>query len=260
MMFVITLVISFLIKLRFPPHKSLNSILVERYDIDCLRVVRNLQDIDLKLRKNSEHLKFLIVCQNNHITPKFLRFKLYNKNIRNGEDYKKYQRQLLDREIEAKRTYQRACESRHELMFNLVQSKVSWFDFKHVWHITKATNQAKVAQIRLTHDRKLHYLGIAPRYDEIESDKVIYNFSDYKLSSIQKEALALGLNFAFFPKRVRYNEFFMAAEKLFNQLKECSIFNETQDSENMIRTSIKEAALKTYYHFKASNFLNQLVA
>ena len=115
----------------------------------------------------------------------------------------------------------------------------------------RTCNDRKIVDIKLTHDRKLHHLGVVPRVDGIEPDKVIYNFSDYELSSIQKEAVSLGLQFSFFPTKIRYNDFFMAVEKLFTQLKECNIFNENHDSKNIIRSSIKDIAFKTFYTFKS---------
>ena len=43
----------------------------------------------------------------------------------------------------------------------------------------------------------------------------------------------------------------MAVEKLFTQLKECNIFNENHDSQNIIRSRLKDVALKTYYTFRS---------
>ena len=177
MISIIALAISFVVKLRFPPYKTLNSIIVERYGVDCLKAVRKYQNIHLKLLKNNENLKFLLCCQNNQLTPKFLQFKLYSKDIRNREDYKRYQRQLLTKEIEQKRAYQQNYDLQHKYALLRVENYLSSLDSKYIQQILKSTNEKKIKEIRLVHDRKLHHLGIAPRIDQIEADKVISNLS-----------------------------------------------------------------------------------
>ena len=102
-MFLFALALLFICKLRFPPHRSLYSIILERYGREGLQALRNYEKLDFKLRKNKADLDFLSICQNNGLTPKFLQFKLYSKNIRNKHEYKKYQRKLLRGELYPKR-------------------------------------------------------------------------------------------------------------------------------------------------------------
>ena len=68
-------------------------------DLLCMSAFRNLENIDLKLRKSTCDRTFLETCLDNNITPKFLNFKLYREDIRSSSQYKKFQEQLLEEEL-----------------------------------------------------------------------------------------------------------------------------------------------------------------
>ena len=66
----------FLIKLRFPPGKSIVDILKKRYnDNGSLTAFRKLQRINRKLGKAKLDLTFLTNCKSRGVIPRFLRFK-----------------------------------------------------------------------------------------------------------------------------------------------------------------------------------------
>ena len=154
-MFYVTVALLFLLKLRFPSNKTLNSLILERYDLEGLKSVRYLSKIDLKLRKNASHLNFLLTCQTNNLTPNFLKFKLYSKDVENRQDYSKFQRQLLDKEVEEKRATKFRLEKDLQHALHEIKSFMSWLDFTHVWADIDNTNNKKLQVVKTTQARKL---------------------------------------------------------------------------------------------------------
>ena len=51
-------------------------------------MVRKLEKLDFKLRKAKPDIGFLCNCDNNIIIPKFLRFRIANRNIKDSNAYK----------------------------------------------------------------------------------------------------------------------------------------------------------------------------
>ena len=75
---VLALVFLFLLKLRFPGNKSIAEITHKRYGADAVKHLRKFEKLDFKIWKNKVDLKFLQMCRQEELTPKFLNFKLTN--------------------------------------------------------------------------------------------------------------------------------------------------------------------------------------
>ena len=73
-----------------------------------------------------------------------------------------------------------------------IQSKVSIFDFKYVPCLFLVGNNSKPCKVRDVHNKKLHNLGVENRYECHEPDKVIFNYSLYKLSDLEKKTISKG--------------------------------------------------------------------
>ena len=99
---ILTLVLLFLIKIRFPKIKGFIEVLKDRYGLDSVRNYRKLERIDLKLKKASLDLEFLETCKKYETIPKFLYFKTYNRKFNSTLLYKSFQFKLLDFEINSK--------------------------------------------------------------------------------------------------------------------------------------------------------------
>ena len=93
------LALIFLSRLRFPRKKSITQIIKERYGIEILKSIRKFEKVDFKLRKARLDLSFLSFCKENYLTPKFLQFKLANRNLHQSSAYKECQQTLLNAEI-----------------------------------------------------------------------------------------------------------------------------------------------------------------
>ena len=92
---VIALVFIFIARLRFPSGLSIFEVLHNRYPTDLVKNVRKLEKIDYKYRKLQLDLDFLQTCQHSNVIPKFLRFKLANRNSRLSSAHNTCQKSLL---------------------------------------------------------------------------------------------------------------------------------------------------------------------
>ena len=80
---------------------------------------------------------------------------------------------------------------------------------------------------------------------------MIHNYSDRPLTTEETDALARELHFAFQPVKLNYCRYFLPFEKLFNDVKNEPIYNNSQDAKNRIRASIKDTAFKCFYNYKS---------
>ena len=249
---VLTLVFLFLIRLRFPSKKSIAEIIRKRYGSDTVKQLRRFEKLDYKVRKNQGDLEFLKLCQENGLTPKFLNFKLENRNLRYSNSYKQCQSLLLKEEIKSKvSTLARQKKEFHKVKA-AIQSRVSIFDFAHVSCLFLVGNDSKLSKVREVHKKKLHNLGLENRYECHDPDKVIFNYSSYKLSDLEKRLLAKGLNYALPPIKLNYGDYMTPFELFYREIRKLPI----EDHElEKLKTEIKKEA---YSSFDNYNFWNEL--
>ena len=105
---IISLVFLFIIKLRFPPKKSIATIITDRYGQNIFCLLRRFKSLDFKVRKSQLDIYFFEKCIKNQLTPKFVQFKVANKHLCSSSAYKVCQRKLLAEELVAKKTTQQA--------------------------------------------------------------------------------------------------------------------------------------------------------
>ena len=167
----------FLIRLRFPSRKSIAEIIRKRYGSDTVKQLRKFEKLDYKVRKNQGDLEFLKLCQENGLTPKFLNFKLANRNLRYSNSYKQCQSLLLKEEIKNKVSILARQKKEFDKVKSAIQSKVSIFDFAHVSCLFLVGNDSKLSKVRDVHNKKLHNLGLENRCECHDPDKLIFNYS-----------------------------------------------------------------------------------
>ena len=86
----------FVAKLRFPLGLSKVEVLHNSFGKnDLIKNVKILKKIDCKYHKLQLGLDFLQTCQHSNVIPKFLRFKLANRNLRSFSAYNTCQKRLL---------------------------------------------------------------------------------------------------------------------------------------------------------------------
>ena len=104
MLKVISLVLLFMIRTRFPGDKSITYILRSRYGSTLVKEVRKFEKIDYKLRKCMLDVVFLERCLENKIIPKSLNFRGSNLHLKTSRAYDSYQLKLLREEISVKKS------------------------------------------------------------------------------------------------------------------------------------------------------------
>ena len=104
MLKVISLVLLFMIRTRFPGDKSITYILRSRYGSTLVKEVRKFEKIDYKLRKCMLDVVFLETCLENKIIPKSLNFRGSNLHLKTSRAYDSYQLKLLREEISVKKS------------------------------------------------------------------------------------------------------------------------------------------------------------
>ena len=111
---IIGLVFLFIIRIRFPRGKSISDIIGNRHSEAYVKKIQKFEKCNFKLRKCHLDLKFLLDCKNNGVIPKFLRFKLANRHLKNSHVYKRCQIRLLEGEIKSEQRRIKPWKKIHE--------------------------------------------------------------------------------------------------------------------------------------------------
>ena len=251
MIFVISLVFIFLTRLRFPSRLSIAEVLRKRYGDRTLKLIRKFEKTDLKHKKALLDLQYLKICEDHNVIPKFLRFKTANSSLRSSSTYKRCQRKLLLEEIYNKKLVVSKLGKDSRFFYNNIKSEINLIDFHHVLNISLISNEKELEQIKFRHLSKLKNLIPNFSWDLIatsshDPEKVIFNFSSYKLSPSDKRLLSKGLRFAIPPKQVDYSEYLTEFELLYRSTLDFSMSSEETDR---FKTKLKEIALSSYKLF-----------
>ena len=76
-------VLLFIIKTRFSKNRNLHDIILTRYGLDTLKMLRNFENNKRKLEKLKLDIDFLKRCKAYQIIPKFIKFKLFTQRLYN---------------------------------------------------------------------------------------------------------------------------------------------------------------------------------
>ena len=84
--------------------------------------------------------------------------------------------------------------------------------------------------------------------DSHDPDKVIFNFSSYELSDVEKSVLCKGLNFSVKRKFIKYSEFLRPFELLFRDVKQENFCSEDL---SLMKARLRDTALSSYESFSS---------
>ena len=193
----------FLVNLRFK-----QSCARSKYGEDGYHLLRKYCDLLRKTAKISLDIDFLVKCKVYGVFPKFLRFKLYKRCLHNSNFYKSWQNKLLSKELSSKRKTLKsltdlAAES--EVQLARLFSTLDAFAIRQ--HARRSTEAFRKVT-SLTHQRKLSNLGIHNEIRPIDPDKVVFNYSSFKLEPRIKFLLPLGLDFCLPIFKLDFYKFF----------------------------------------------------
>ena len=251
---VVSLVFIFITRLRFPSGLSIVEVLRKRYGTDLVKNVRKLEKIDYKYRKLQLDLDFLQSCQHSNVIPKFLRFKLANRNLRSSPAYNTCQKRLLKEEINIKKNKIKQYLLELNNVKKELQSKIGFVDFCHICTLFLNINNKKLSRAKSIQNKKLSNL-VSENSNLISEtshnpEKVIFNFSSHELSEYEKSLLCKGLNFAIPPKRLDYADHMLPFELLFRDINKSEMPNEDKE---FIKSRLKDSAHTSFrsYNYKS---------
>ena len=204
---VLTLVLLFSIRLRFPLKKSIAEIIRKLYGSDTVKQLQNFEKLNDKVCKNQGNLEFLKLCQENGLTLNFLNFKLANSNLRYSNSYKQCQSLLLKEEIKSRVSILARQNKEFHKVKSTIQSRVSIFHFAHVSCLFLVGNTPSLVKLATYIIRISITWALENRYECRDPDKVIFNYSSYKLSDLEKRLWANGLNYALPTIKLNYGDY-----------------------------------------------------
>ena len=210
---VFTLVCLFIIRLRFPPSKSVANVIRERYGNFVLKSVRKFEKLDLKRRKTLLDINFLETCKDADVTPRFIQFRTANNNLKNSKSYKECQKLLLEEEIREKQKKLEDINKNFEKIKKDLNAVLSYFDFLHVTSLFLSPNIEAMEKVEFKQNVKLTRL----LEEKIQHDpkQIIHNYSSHVLTPDQEALLMRGLNFALPPKKLHYEDYMLPFELLY---------------------------------------------
>ena len=205
MLAIIARVFLFILRSRYPANVSTFTIINNRYGAAVARDLRKWERAAKRYLKAILDQDLLKRCCTESVTPTFLKFRIYRRNLRFSPVYKDCQMALLMNEIDCKRKLQRRLEGHVNICRNRVKSVISYLDFIHVkCFMEKIVNNYK-CQVQDIHSRKFVKWGGVYKLSNLVPGTSIFNFSNYLLSEREKFLLSLGLSFCIprfiFPKK-----------------------------------------------------------
>ena len=195
MIFVLSLALLFILRMRFPRNVSIAETVRKRYGFQVLQIFRRYEKEFYREQKLVHDLEFLKNCQNYDIAPSFLKLKINSQNFQNTEVFKNCQRELLKNEIENTKKRLHIQTRQKDGSERSLRNRTSLIDGTCLKNRVALNTEKKITNVRKTHLRKLQNLGLDTISKTIPDD-VIVNLSNYKLSDEEKSVLSLGLAFS----------------------------------------------------------------
>ena len=227
MLRVITLVFLFLVRYRFATQFSIICILRKRYDESLVKSVTKLEKLDFKHKKTQLDLEFLQTCKKNSVIPKFLRFKLPNRQLSSSHAYNICQKRLLIKEISNKHKLMRTLASNFTSLKNDLKCVLNIIEFVYMTMVFLTSNNKNILKVRKVQGKKICKLCFDNSYYESvtshDPEKVLFNFSNHLLAGHEESLLSRGLNFAIPPNNINYAYDLLTFELLIRDIDLCKV-------------------------------------
>ena len=125
----------------------------------------------------------------------------------------------------------------------LLQNELNLIGFVHVSTLFFGINDKILKPKNLVLQKKFYKL-LQESKTENDPEKVIFNFSKYVLSNIEKKLLVKGLNFRLPSNQLKYANYLVHLELLHRNIRNLEILsNEDLD---LVKTKAKETALSSF--------------
>ena len=250
-LWVLVIAFMFVSRTRFPVKHSIVNVLRKRYGKMLAKNVRKFEKYDFKYKAAIHDLDFLLTCKEKNMMPKFLRFKVANRQLKFLNNYNTCLKRLLNQEIykknKKKRKLLRTAKQNLTSMKDTLHHEMCFIDFVHVITIFLVSNDKAISKIQKTHGKKLHNLFLNNYYDNSvtlhDADKVIFSFSSHVLTNHEKSLLSEGLNFALLPKDINYADYLLPFELLYRDINSLMISNFDLDC---VKAQLRDSAFSSY--------------
>jgi hypothetical protein len=245
----IVLVLLFIVKLRWPPDKSIKAIINQRYNGSVLNTFRTLEKLEFKLKKLKADLSFLGTCSEYGFIPGFLNFTVYNERVKSSGAYRDSQKRFLKEEIHFKEKESKQMASRVLRLQKDLRGTTSFFDYTHLWNLIEKSTAGKISGVLAIQRKKLYKLGYTDE-DKLSPDKVLFNLSSRVLNDTEKSLLSKGLKFVLPPKRLTLEKYLLTFEKLYKSLSSYPIFLKESFDSQTFKDDLRHLAFKSFKDFK----------
>ena len=145
------------------------------------------------------------------LVQRFLNTKCNRRDFRNFNfDFRISQRAFIQQETTFKTLEIENLQEQVNKMKNDLKTAVSFFYWSHIANTFAESNIKTIERVKGMQDYKItKRLGSTIIHDPKE---VIYNFSSYVLSEMEKALLCKELNFAIPPKKLKFENYFLPFE------------------------------------------------
>ena len=242
-----SLALLFILKIRLQSINNILTYTARRYGEEGKQLYRRYEATRKKHTKSCLDLEFLVKCKTYRTVPKFLRFKLYKRNLHSSSFYKSWQNKLLIHEINFKKKSIEQLLSQTTELKDLISAKFSRIDSMIVFHCVNEFVYKFRERIASTHAKKLKDLGVNNKLSPVDPQSVVYNFSSLSLSKRVITLLAFGLDFGLPIYKIDYFQYFLKFESLFSRLGKLEC---TQNDLNELKSKLHFLSYKYFYNFK----------
>ena len=112
--------------------KSIAEVITACYGREVLKSIRKFEKTNFKRRKLELDLEFPTKCDAQKLTPKFIRFRLPNSNLRQARCYRQCQMDLLSQEMTDKRYNLRSVTRQEKSLVQQLRGCLRMIDFVHI--------------------------------------------------------------------------------------------------------------------------------
>ena len=225
----------------------LSKIIIKKLNSDSKLVFRKIEAKSKKYIKIEADINFLTFCLHNQLLPKFLNFKLYDRNAINEEQTINFKKSLLEREIKKKKEeLKKASSETIELILNFKTITETIYFYSAITFLQKLIKNHK-RDIEYRHHRKLKNI-YGGQIILKENKDIITNLSTYQPNVNEVTVLNKGLNFGTKPN---INKLFkkIQTEKLFSSIKNEETNKKTIEikDEESLKTKLKTFSISHLY-------------
>ena len=156
----------------------------------------------------------------------------------------------IERRNQSEKVYIRSLQKEFSSLKVSLQNELNLNDFAHVSTLFFRINH-KILKPKSSVQQKKFYKLLQESKTESDHEKVIFKFSNYVLSDIEKKLLVKGLNFCLPPKQLKCADYLGQFELFYTDIRNLEILS-NQDLD-FIKTKTKETALSPFRYTRKTH-------